>query len=300
MSKKIYNHLVLNIIADADALAKQHEVFVEQYVTRANDELYNILSKLMSICLHVQASDVKDNIIHKMRKTLREDFGIKTQTNSRVASIVVRYVVRSNRKTAHIYGRAIEIAIADGIKPEELPDYIHKKGGVDAIRKSVVTAEVKNKNQAVKKIVNKCLTQQFYKKKPIGEVQFVNNSLLPYAVDVEFTYLICATDSRKPGLQVVGSLYPCKELESKALEFFSLTSIVMSKYGTNEFNKICIENDFNPDLMIRWMKTNGFNEGTDAQNFVTELKNSVKTSPKVNEEKKYETDNLDSFQNWII
>lgn len=155
-------------------------------------------------------------------------------------------------------------------------------------------------NQAVKKIVNKCLTQQFYKKKPIGEVQFVNNSLLPYAVDVEFTYLICATDSRKPGLQVVGSLYPCKELESKALEFFSLTSIVMSKYGTNEFNKICIENDFNPDLMIRWMKTNGFNEGTDAQNFVTELKNLVKTSRKVNEEKKYETDNLDSFQNWII
>lgn len=282
MTKKVDKQLVLSIIADADVLAKQHEVFVDQYVTRANDELYRILSEMMSICLQVQASNAKHKIVEMMRKKLRENFGVKTQTNSRIPSIVVRYVIRSNRKTAHIYGRVIEVAIADGITPEELPDYINKKGGVDAIRQSVVAAEAVNNNKAINERIDAVFLEYLRNKLPIGEVNLFNKGLLPSSADVAFTYLICRDNPSRTGLDVIGSMYPSSTIESKALELLALNSIVMKKYGTNEFGRLCMENTLNQDIMFNWMKTNGFGEMEDVKNFYDEINTVQKTLPKLN------------------
>ena len=46
---------------------------------------------------------VLQRVVKEMRTKLKSDFGIKTQqANSRTSSIVIRYIVRSSRKKAHL------------------------------------------------------------------------------------------------------------------------------------------------------------------------------------------------------
>ena len=284
MSKKVDKKLVESIITDADVLAKRHEDFVDLYVTRANEELYQLLSEILAICLKVQADSAKDDIIKIMRKNLRENYNVKTQVNSRLSTIIVRYVIRSNRKTALIYGRIIDIAIAGGITPEALPDCIEKAGGIEAMRKSVVDAETVRQEKFLNTRLNTVFVEYLRRKSPIGEIALFNNSPLISTSDVEFTYLICRNNPETKSLEVVSSIYPCAAIESKALDLFMLNSIAMKKYGTNEFGRFCLDNTLNQDIMLNWMTNNGFSNDEEVSKFYDEIRVYENALPKFEEE----------------
>jgi len=277
MAKRSNKTLVLSLIAEADVVAKEHETYHEQFVVSANDALYKILANMLQVCIDVDASGDADRVVKEMRSKLKSDFGIKTQANSRTSSIVVRYIVRSSRKTAHVYGRVIEVAMANNITPEQLPDFIRDRGGIEEIRLSVVSAEEKKAESDRWANARDALTGLLYKREPIGKVVLNNDVRLPYASDVAFSYLICNKNLMTGEIDVLGALYPSSDIETRALEQFSITSLVMQHNGTNKFYEMCKQFGLNQDMVHNWMKSNGFSDDVIAKDFTRTLIRSTKS-----------------------
>lgn len=276
MAKRSNKALVLSLIAEADEVAKEHEVYHERYVVTASEMLHKLLASIHQVCLDVEASGEAARVVKEMRTKLKSDYGIKTQANSRTSSIVVRYIVRSNRKTAHVYGRVIEVAIANGITPEQLPEFIREKGGIEEIRLSVASAEDKKLNADKWASARSALSALLYQREPIGKVVMNTNTLLPAACDVEFSYLICNKNLKSGEIEVVGALYPSADLEARALELLITTALAMQYSGTNQFYEKCQHFGLNQDILHRWMKLNGFADDAAARDFTRTLIRSTK------------------------
>lgn len=283
MAKTSSKTLVLSLIAEADEVAKQHEVYHEQYVVSANEILYKLLASMLQVCLEVESSGEDARVVKEMRSKLKSDYGIKTQANSRASSIVVRYIVRSSRKTAHVYGRVIEVAMANKITPEQLPDFIRDRGGIEEIRLSVVSAEEKKANDDKWANARDALTGLLYKREPIGKVVMNTNVSLPYASDVVFSYLICNKNLKTGEIDVLGALYPSSDIETRALNLFAINSIAMQHNGTNKFYEMCQQFGLNQDMVHNWMKSNGFTDDVIARDFTRTLIRSTKSINKQGE-----------------
>ena len=276
MAKNSNKTLVFSLIADADVVANEHVNYHEQYVTTANNILYKLLASMLQVCLDVEVSGEAQRVVKEMRSKLKSDFGIKTQANSRTSSIVVRYIVRSNRKTAHVYGRVIEVAMANNVTPKQLPDFISDRGGIEEIRLSVASAEEKKINADKWANARSALSALLYQREPIGKVVMNTNSLMPAACDVEFSYLICNKNLKTGEIDVLGALYPSADLETQALQLQITTALAMQYSGTNQFYEKCEELGLNQDILHRWMKLNGFLDDADARDFTRTLIQSTK------------------------
>jgi hypothetical protein len=122
------------LIVQADDLALEHERFHTNYVIAGRMALYALLGKIYELVLKVEGSDDCDFFVDQMRKSLKSKHSIRTQENSSTAAIVVRYVTRADRKTAHVYARAIEAAKASHVPAVGFSDYVDEQGGVEKIR----------------------------------------------------------------------------------------------------------------------------------------------------------------------
>jgi len=271
MAEKSNKTLVLSLIAEADLVAKEHVNYHEQYVVSANEVLYKLLANILQVCIDVKTSGESARVVKEMRSKLKSDYGIKTQANSRASSIVVRYIVRSSRRTAHVYGRVIEVAMANNITAEELPDFIRDRGGIEEIRLSVTSAEEKKAESDRWANARDALTGLLYKREPIGKVVLNNNVRLPYASDVAFSYLICNKNLNTGEIDVLGAVYPSSDIETRALNLFALNSIAMKHNRTNKFYELCKQFGFDQDMLIDWMKANGFETEELAKNFTKTL-----------------------------
>ena len=281
MAKRSNKTLVLSLIAEADEVANAHEVFQEQYEMPANQMRNQLLSNILAICLDIELSGEAARVVKEMRSKLKSDYGIKTQANSRTSAIVVRYIVRSSRKTAHVYGRVIEVAIANNITPEQLPDFISDRGGIEEIRLSVASAEEKKANDDKWANARYALSGLLCKREPIGKVVMNTNTRLLTASDVEFSYLICNKNLKTGEIDVLGALYPSSDIETRALELFTITSLAMQHNGTNKFFEVCNENGLNQDILHSWMKLNGFSDDTTARDFTRTL---IRSTNELNKE----------------
>ena len=271
MAKGSNKTLVLSLIAEADEVAKEHENYHEQYVVSANEVLYKLLANMLQVCLGVEASGETARVVKEMRGKLKSDYGIKTQANSRASSIVVRYIVRSSRRTAHVYGRVIEVAMANNITADQLPDFIRDRGGIEEIRLSVTNADEKKAEADKWANARDALTGMLYKREPIGKVVLNKNVSLPYASDVVFSYLICNRNDSTGEIDVLGAVYPSSDIETRALNLFAINSIAMQHNRTNKFHELCQQFGFNQDMLIDWMKANGFGTEELAKNFTKTL-----------------------------
>jgi hypothetical protein len=276
MAKNSNKTLVFSLIAEADVVANEHVNYHEQYVTIANNILYKLLASMLQVCLDVEVSGEAQRVVKEMRSKLKSDFGIKTQANSRTSSIVVRYIVRSNRKTAHVYGRVIEVAIANNVTPEQLPDFISDRGGIEEIRLSVASVEEKKINADKWANARSALSVLLYQREPIGKVVMNTNSLMPAACDVEFSYLICNKNLKTGEIDVLGALYPSADIETQALQLQITTALAMQYSGTNQFYEKCEELGLNQDILHRWMRLNGFSDDAAARDFTRTLIRSTK------------------------
>lgn len=140
-----------SLIGQAEDLAREHEQFNQQYVIAGRAALYGLLQKIMQLSEAFDASSDKEDLIRLMRVQLLNDYGIKTQDNSSDASVLVRFVTRADRKTAHVYARAIEAAKAAQIKSDDFVDYVQQQGGIERIRAIGVDPEVKKAGKELDK-----------------------------------------------------------------------------------------------------------------------------------------------------
>ncbi len=152
--KKNDKEIVGCVLSEANLLANKQAEFNENFIVKGNDVLYKLLSEIMSFCSGVINSPLRLEILSKMKVDLSKLHNIKTQKNTPDLLVIVKFIVRTNRKNAHVYSRVIDMALRSKITPEDLPDFIKKNGGVDRIRESNVdlAAVVKRKELDQKKI----------------------------------------------------------------------------------------------------------------------------------------------------
>ena len=130
-----------SLIAQADEVASAHEQFNLQYVVGGRAALYQLLGRMFALVQQFESAPDRKELISKIRHQLRSEHGIKTQANSNDTTVLVRYMTRTDRKTAHVYARAIESAKANSIPVDQLPNYIEQAGGLEQIRTDGATAE---------------------------------------------------------------------------------------------------------------------------------------------------------------
>jgi len=129
------------LIGQAEDLAAEHEAFNTNYVIGGRQALYSLLGKIAALVEQFDAAVDKDELLEIVRNQLQEQYGIKTQDNTSDTTILVRYITRADRKTAHVYARAIETARANQITPAQFPGYLEQAGGIERIRANGVESE---------------------------------------------------------------------------------------------------------------------------------------------------------------
>lgn len=130
------------LIGQADDLAAAHEHFTEQYVTAGRMALYELLGQMLVLINNFELAIDREDLMAKIKYRLRTEFGIKTQKNSSDIAVLIRYMTRTDRKTAHVYTRVIESAKASGVTPAQLPSFIEDSGGVERIRSLAASGQL--------------------------------------------------------------------------------------------------------------------------------------------------------------
>lgn len=123
-----------SLITQADNLAAQHENFHSNYIVAGRTALYGLLASIYELAEKLDCHLDKEGQLMSMRSILAEKYDIRTQGNTPDLTVLVRYVTRADRKTAHIYARAIETAKIHQIPPDQLAGYLEKQGGIEKIR----------------------------------------------------------------------------------------------------------------------------------------------------------------------
>ena len=122
------------LIGKADDLAREHEEFNDRYIVSGRKALYELLGKIYALVEQLDGCSDKENQVAILRKVLSEKYGIRTQENTSDTTVLVRYITQADRKTAHVYSRAIETARLNKIDSSKFAGYVEQAGGVERIR----------------------------------------------------------------------------------------------------------------------------------------------------------------------
>jgi hypothetical protein len=271
--KTIKIDVTQSIIAQADSLAERHATYVTDFVTRANTELYAILAEILKLHEQVEGSKQRDKLIKQMRERLKSTHNIKTQANTKTTALVTKYVTRASRKTAHVYSRVLEVAIANGIGSADLVEFIKLKGGIDKVRMSVASAEAVTQHNALIKHYQQQLRGQLAQKLAIGNLDLSSISYtLPSACDVDFQHLLCRYNHVTKAHEIVGIMYPSSALETQAMSEYLTMLDVACHSDQSSFYERCKQHGLNMDILLRWMGANGIKDAASARAIGLKLK----------------------------
>ena len=275
-------------ISLGDELSQRHGVYVDEYVHKANDVLYALLGDVLQFAMDIFQTGDAEVVVENLRKTLRTKHNIKTQKNTPQLTVIVRYVVRTSRKTAHVYSKALQVAIDNNVSPADLPEFIKQHGGIDRLRNGIVTAEVKEQQAAGRanlKNLYKAMTTALLTRN-IGTVKFREEHFgyAAVAADVEFTYLLCVRDPATGETKVAASCYPSSAVEQNALDAtLAVThAATLAERGGKEFWQYCKDQGLNQDQVCRWMKSNDLNDKAKLHEFykmISQLKKAYALEP---------------------
>lgn len=126
--------IVKTLIGQADDLAREHEEFNDRYIISGRKALYELLGKIYALAEKLDDCNDRGDQVAILRKVLSEKYGIRTQENTSDTTILVRYITQADRKTAHVYSRAIETARMNKVDSPNFAGYIEGAGGLERIR----------------------------------------------------------------------------------------------------------------------------------------------------------------------
>jgi len=206
-----------SLVCQADDLAEEHEQFNTSYIVGGRLALYELLGKMFDLYKVLEASPDKKVLLGEMKHRLVHDHRIRVQANSSDAGILVRYITRAERKTAHIYARVIEQALINQIPSEHFVDYIEQCGGIEQMRLSGVDqAKVVENEQTLKD--NQELAWKYCKaREELPFASFPLKNVFDYLgkEKVWFEYYVCAKRGDKR--YVVANIPADKAFEERAI-----------------------------------------------------------------------------------
>lgn len=250
-------------VEQADTLVEQYKAYKSElatYVRKSNTDLYKLLGNMMQMCIDIDASKQRGDIIKKLRAKLAEERKIKVQANSKTAAIVAKYVTGVTRKTAHVYARVIDTAIAAGVKADGLAAYIVANGGIDKVRQAAVQTVTKEIRKDYFDAQIEFARKELRKRTALGTVEHSVGkrfNLQGYNC-AEFTYAVCRRGANGT-LEVVATLAQDKQLEEYALRSFAHNLELAQLEQTlesNAFIEACKERGANSDVVHSWMQDN--------------------------------------------
>lgn len=134
--------IVKTLIGQADDLAREHEEFNDRYIISGRKALYELLGKIYALAEQLDCCNDREDQVAILRKVLSEKYGIRTQENTSDTTVLVRYITQADRKTAHVYSRAIETARLNKIDSYKFAGYVEQAGGVERIRADNATPAI--------------------------------------------------------------------------------------------------------------------------------------------------------------
>ena len=132
------------LIRQANDLAREHEEFNDRYIISGRKALYELLGKIYALAEQLDGCIDREDQVTILRKVLSEKYGIRTQENTSDTTVLVRYITQADRKTAHVYSRAIETARLNKVDSSKFAGYVEQAGGVERIRSDNVAPGLTN------------------------------------------------------------------------------------------------------------------------------------------------------------
>ena len=126
-----------NLLSQLTSLQSERETWENGAYKTSNAELYRILGSCLNIYQQLQAYDQRN-----ARKDLTErlkELGFRLNEGTPLATKVVRFVFKTDRKRSHAYSRVIQAADQRRIDPLSLPKWIDEQGGVEEVRKKATS-----------------------------------------------------------------------------------------------------------------------------------------------------------------
>lgn len=251
-------------IEQADKLHEEYNKYTTELVVRerrSNAELYTLLGGMMQMCMDIEAHKERDKLVKELRAELKEKRGIKAQANSKVAAIVAKYVTGVTRKTAHVYARVIDTAMAADVKAEELAAFITKNGGIDKVRQQTVQAAVLKQERKEYFDGQIDFARNYLRKREaLGVLQTLTGkrlNLRGYG-DAEFAYAICRK-GKGGTLEVIATVAQDEQLENYALRCLASNLELATFERENDsgaFIDKCKEYGANSNVVHWWMADN--------------------------------------------
>jgi hypothetical protein len=216
------SHLVItkSLVCQADDLAAEHEQFTS-YIVAGRYALYELLGKIYTLYKQLEVAPDKDLLLKGMRFKLAKTYRIRTQVNTSDLGLLVRYITRADRKTAHVYARAIETAMTNEISLDNFVAYIQNQGGIEQMRAFGADGNLKRLqvNDANEKLE---IAKQYLlsvAEKPYAEIE-LNQNLNQFSQGCFYDYFVGVSTGGKK-YRIVGKINADKEFESKVLKSFA-------------------------------------------------------------------------------
>jgi hypothetical protein len=202
-------------------LAEEHEQFNASYIVAGRIALYELLAKMYGLYRQLEASPEKTELLEDMRFKLAKTYQIRTQVNTTDLGLLVRYITRADRKTAHVYARAIEAAITNEIGLDDFVSYIQKQGGIEQMRAFGVDGnfkrlEVNDMNEKLEIAKQHLLAVA---EKPLAEIE-LNQSMNVFGQGCFYDYFLGVSSGGKK-YRIVGKINADKDFETKVLKSFA-------------------------------------------------------------------------------
>ena len=206
-----------SLVCQADDLAEEHEQFNTNYIIGGRLALYVLLGKMFDLYKVLEASPDKKVLLGEMKHRLVHDHRIRVQANSSDAGILVRYITRAERKTAHIYARVIEQALINQIPSEYFVDYIEQCGGIEQMRLSGVDQAKAVENEQTLKDNQELAWKYCKAREELPFASFPLKNVFDYLgkEKVWFEYYVCAKRGDKR--YVVANIPADKAFEERAI-----------------------------------------------------------------------------------
>jgi hypothetical protein len=185
-----------SLMAQAIGLAEAHNTFHTQYVIGGRKALYVMLANIMRFTVEVNASVEKDVLLKSIRHELQNKYNIKTQANSSTTAILVKYITRADRKTTHVYARAIDAAIASDVKADEFVEFAETEGGLEQISAIGVDADVKEKADTVAS-EKFALAEEYLIAREEVPFEVLDSSLNRMDSECRYEYLMCINTGKQ-------------------------------------------------------------------------------------------------------
>ena len=131
LTKEAKKEAFISVMNKLTVLAAKREGLQVEF-DNTDMKRYELLAECLSIYKDIKGQNIEKETLFAIKEELIE-LGFKIQVNTRVLTLIVRYVFKNDRNRAYTYNRVLSAALLANVKPDELAHWIHSFGGIQEV-----------------------------------------------------------------------------------------------------------------------------------------------------------------------